>query len=88
MSEVKGISVPDHALLRYMEKVEGRDLGALRNEIRDRVRRGMEAGARHVVVDGFTFVLNPAERVVVTVMSHGRTARRSPRDFREPEDKE
>lgn len=85
-SPVKGISVSDRALLRYIEHVEGIDLSGLREAIRNRVRNGIEAGAKQVVVDGFIFVLSAKDRSVVTVMMHGRQVRRTPRDFREDQE--
>lgn len=49
------VRVSDHAVLRYLERVGGFDIEALRRDIRDRVHRAAEAGASGVVIDGFRF---------------------------------
>lgn len=59
-------SVPDHAVIRYLERAKGIDIEAIREHIRGLVRRGVEARGDAVVVEGVKFVLR--DNVVVTVM--------------------
>jgi hypothetical protein len=40
------IGITDHAVLRYMERVHGLDIAAIRAMIRDDMGRGFEAGER------------------------------------------
>lgn len=47
--------VTDHAVLRYLERVRGLDIEALRREIGARVDRACAAGASGVQIDGFTY---------------------------------
>lgn len=71
-------SVPDHAVIRYLERAKGVDIEAIREHIRGVVRRGVEAGGDAVVAEGVKFVLR--DNVVVTVME-----RRWPAQKREGE---
>lgn len=59
-------SVPDHAVIRYLERAKGVDIGAIREHIAGLVKRGVAAGGDAVVVEGVKFVLR--ENVVVTVL--------------------
>lgn len=77
------ILVPDHVVIRQMERVHGIDIEAIRSGIRKRVREDMNAGAHCSLVDGVTYVLDPVARVVKTVLTKGHRARKTPRDFRE-----
>jgi len=65
------VRVSDHALLRWLERVEGVDLVALRHRITKAVQRGAEERAEGVRIDGVTFKLayNPGETVVTTTVS-------------------
>lgn len=85
------IKVTDHAVVRFLERVHGIDMDAIRADISQHVARGMAAGAHQVRVGEATFVLNPAACTVVTVWvpdSPWRNRRRRPRDFREREGRE
>lgn len=65
--------VSDHAVLRYLERVEGVDIEAIRREIGRRADRGIEAGACGVVSGGFVYRIEAG--VVVTVLHHNRAVR-------------
>jgi hypothetical protein len=60
---VKPVRITDHALIRYLERVKGVDVEALRREIAQVVARGHELGASAVRTDGFTYRIE-AGRVV------------------------
>lgn len=83
--------VTDHAVLRYLERVKGIDINAVRNELGHVVDTAVKMGAGAAVVDGIKYVLN--ERTIVTaalvktVPERGRSVRRRPRkdDWREAE---
>lgn len=59
-------SVPDHAVLRYLERAKGVDIDAVRRHIAGLVQRGVNAHGDAVVVEGVKFVLRG--NVVVTVL--------------------
>ena len=52
------VHVSDHALLRYLERVEGVDVAAARRAIARTCRVGVEHEAAGVVANGFRFKLN------------------------------
>lgn len=66
MKRVPIPSVPDHAVVRYLERAKGVDIEAIRQHIAGLVRRGVAAGGDAVVIEGVKFVLR--ENVVVTVL--------------------
>lgn len=66
--------VTDHAVLRYLERVEGLDVERVRREIGRRVDRGARLGASGVVVDGIRYVLSPMGSVI-TIMIANRPER-------------
>lgn len=59
-------SVPDQAVIRYLERARGIDIEAIRAHIRGLVQRGVAAHGDAVVAKGVKFVLR--DNVVVTVM--------------------
>jgi hypothetical protein len=64
------VHVTEHALLRYLERVMGLDVAALRLEIARTVDRAAEAGARAVTIAGHRYVLDfraDGAPIVVTV---------------------
>lgn len=65
------VHVSDHALLRWLERVEGVDVEAIRRRIAKAVRRGAEEGAEGIRFEGVTFKLqyNPGGPVVTTAHS-------------------
>ena len=69
--------VTDHAVIRYLERVEGVDIEAIRREIGRRAETGIEAGACGVVSAGFCYGIEGG--VVVTVLHHNRAERGKPR---------
>lgn len=75
------ISVTDHAVVRYLERVEGMDVERLRIEIGRIVERAAGLGANGVIVDGYRYVL--ADQAVTTVLTASkpdpRTGRKRPR---------
>jgi hypothetical protein len=63
-----GISVTDHALMRFIERVGGVDLTSFRAHISELIRGAMDAGATQVKIDGFSYVIDPVTRTVITIM--------------------
>jgi len=63
--------VSDHAVLRWLERVEGVNVHAIRRRIRNACRAGAEAGAAGVQLAGVRFVLATGANgtVVVTTLS-------------------
>jgi hypothetical protein len=57
--------VSDHALVRYIERVQKINLDPLRKEITDKVEIPAMAGAARVTVDGVVFEVR--DRTVVTI---------------------
>jgi hypothetical protein len=65
------VRVSDHAVLRYLERVGGFDIEALRRDIRDRVYKAAASGASAVVIDGFRYCIrfdHEGGRVITTVI--------------------
>lgn len=65
---MKPVHVSDHALLRWLQRVEGVDVEAIRRRIARAVRRGVDEKAEGVRVEGVTFKVqyNPDGAVVTT----------------------
>lgn len=65
------VRVSDHAVLRWLERVEGVDVAAIRRRIANAVQGGADRGAVGVRQAGVTFKLqyNPGEAVVTTTHS-------------------
>ncbi len=63
------IGVSDHAVLRWLERVEGFDVRAIKRRIRKAVARAVSHGAPKTRLDGVEFCLafNPDTVVVTTV---------------------
>lgn len=59
-------AVPDHAVLRYLERKHNVDIEAIRRHIRELVTRGIEKQGDAVIIEGVKFVLRG--NVVVTVL--------------------
>lgn len=77
------IHVTDHALVRYLERVRGSDIAALRAEIAARVEVGVDLGASGVRVDGFVYKLRGDTVVTIAPacqpnITNGRAAARQP----------
>lgn len=86
MGRPSNINVPDHVVVRYLERVLGIDVDAVRDAVRTAVRPDMDAGAHRCVVGDATYVIDPQERVVTTVVVRTHRIRRTPRDFRKDEE--
>lgn len=56
--------VTDHAVLRYLERVQGMDIERVRREIGRSVDRAVDMGACSVVVEGFRYTLSPNGSVI------------------------
>lgn len=80
--------VTDHAVLRYLERVQGIDVEAVRNDLGCRVDAAVQAGAAATVSDGIRYVLVEDRLVscvpVKSVPERGRSNRR--RRLRQGED--
>ncbi len=61
--------VTDHAVIRYMERVMGLDIDALRRQIHADVKHGIALGACGVVKGGFNYRIS--QGVVVTILKAG-----------------
>ena len=63
--------VSDHAIIRYLERVHGYDIDALRANIAARVDEAACAGAVAVVIDGFRYVFQDGDRgpVLTTILT-------------------
>ncbi|MEB3421907.1 hypothetical protein ACFSDD_09090 [Salipiger marinus] len=68
--------VTDHAVIRYLERVQGMDVEALRRAIGHRVGAAMlgNDGACGVVIDGFSYRIGDSG-AVVTVIKASRPSR-------------
>lgn len=66
------IRVTDHAVVRYLERVEGMDIDALRNVIGHKVAEGIEQGACSVIVDGYRYFIS--DQSVVSIEMQNRPA--------------
>lgn len=68
---MSSLRVTDHAVLRWLERVEGVDVDSIKRRIARAVRRGVDHGAAGVILDGVTFYLQYAcdEAVVTTTHS-------------------
>lgn len=80
-------AVSDHAIVRYLERVEGFDIAELRLTIARRVDYAANLGASAVIVDGFRYIFSEdasGTPIVVTVEPQGmdapirRSGRRGP----------
>lgn len=77
-------SVPDHAVLRYLERAQGVDIEAVRQHIRALVTNAVAKKGDAVIIEGVKFVLQ--DNVVVTVIDRrwpttkALHAERGPRD--------
>jgi hypothetical protein len=58
-------AITDHAVVRYLERVRGVDIDAVRREIAARVATGLEAGACGVLVEGMEYRIENGHVVTV-----------------------
>jgi hypothetical protein len=64
--------VTDHAIVRYLERVEGVDVEALRRRIGHTVQQGIEHDANGVISGGVIYRLRGV--TVVTILPHNQVA--------------
>ncbi|MGR3273355.1 hypothetical protein DU478_17560 [Thalassococcus profundi] len=62
--------VTDHAVLRFLERVRGEDIEAVRSEIGRTVALGLEHGASAVVSGGFIYELSRSGRVITVKLAN------------------
>jgi hypothetical protein len=62
------ITVSDHAMIRFIERVAGIDLTTFYDHIAGLVGEAVSAGATSVKIDGFLYVLEPKGMVVKTIL--------------------
>ncbi len=67
------VLVSDHAVLRWLERVEGLDIAALRNQIAASAAVGLAYGSRVVVVAGGKLILEGETVVTVLRPQHVRS---------------
>lgn len=70
------VIVTDHAVLRYLERVGGFEISALRRQISDRIRPFVGLGATGILIDGHVYVVDERTdgNFVVTVLPKVRPA--------------
>lgn len=68
------VSVSDHAVLRYFERVQGIDIERIRREIGARVDHAAEQGACGIIIDGFSYRI--ADNTVTTILRTHRCDKR------------
>lgn len=75
-------SVSDHAVLRYMERVQGFDIEAVRQHIGTLCRSACRAGAASLKTEGVEFQFADGKVVTVTPKTRGpsKTRQRMSRD--------
>lgn len=78
------VQITDHALLRYLERVEGVDIAGLRDRLADRLAEAVTLGAVAVTIDGMTYRL--ADTVCVTVTPRHSRRRHQNRVAREADE--
>ena len=81
------IHVSDHALLRYIERVQGISLEDLRQKIAEIVIVPAKAGASTVTVDGFTYCFverRSGDVVVTTILFNEMRAKQRVKNKRKP----
>lgn len=59
--------VSDHAVIRYLERVNGFDFEPVRERIRKAAQVVLDVGASSITVDGVSFILNEFDLVVTTL---------------------
>jgi hypothetical protein len=62
--------ITDHALLRYLERVVGIDVGSHRRDMEEKLARAVELEAAALVSDGWRYTIIGCH--VTTVMPRGR----------------
>ena len=76
--------VTDHAVLRYLERVKGIDIEAVRLELGHVVDRAVEKGAKGAIIDGIRYVLDGPTIITCTFVKEvplrGRSNRRRARN--------
>ena len=61
------LRVTDHCIVRYIERVLGLDVNAVRLLIRDRCKSAAAVGAKSVTVEGFKYEISRNSDAVITV---------------------
>ena len=65
---MKDVMVTDHVLVRFLERVKGVDMAAVRAEIAGIVEGALGIGATKFTAGGITYVLDPKKRAIITVV--------------------
>lgn len=78
------LQVTDHAILRWLERVEGININAIRNRILATARIGVEHGASSVRKDGVTFHLSYDEEQANVVTCYSPKTRNHLAEARVP----
>lgn len=68
------IPVSDHAVLRYLERVQGVDVERIRREIGARVDQAVDLGACGIIIEGYSYKIE--DGVVTTVLPAHRCDKR------------
>jgi hypothetical protein len=75
------IRVSDHAVLRFLERVHGFDVEAVRRHIEELCAPAMAVGASSLRAEGVRFGFSPSGTVVTTVMPDGGFPSRTHQDM-------
>lgn len=77
------VRVSDHALLRFVERAGGLDIGALRDSLEGSLNRASTQAAKigtanfHIIADGLKYIV--VNNVVVTIVSADKPATIGPK---------
>ena len=83
MKKQPSIRVSDHAVLRYLERVGGFEIEALRQNIAKRCESAVNAGASSITIDGVALLIE--DGVVITTVPRKDGQARRP--YRRTEDR-
>ena len=70
------VNVTDHALVRWLERIEGLDIDYIREDIAEKVSDAIDRGYEQCVKGDAVFVLDTATKTVITVFQK-RSARKA-----------
>lgn len=64
------LPVSDHAVLRYLQRVAGVDIDAIRSRIHDHTHQALASGASGIVSNGITYKFARGKVVSVWIAQH------------------
>jgi len=63
------VTVSDHALVRWLERVNKIDVSVYREQIASVCRDAMAIGATSIQIDGFLYLFDPNTSTIITVLT-------------------